>query len=72
MTGGHYSYDPKAKRDRHFNLKHEDQTKSCFNAPLTSNQEYGWKQPIDTFPTNFGVKQQYDEKFVGVFKNKKK
>ncbi len=56
-----YTYDQKAKRDRHFNLKHESDPKTRMNFPTTSNQEYGWKEPIDTFPNKFGMKHTFDQ-----------
>lgn len=67
-----YKYDPKAKRDRHFDKKKELETKTAYNAPITANQEYGWRQPIDTFPTNFGMKGTFDEALMAHTKTDKK
>lgn len=55
-----YHYDQKAKRDRHFNIKKEAPTKDTYEFPLTANQEYGWRQPIDDLTPNYGVKQTFD------------
>ena len=70
-----YHYDPKAKRDRHFNMKKEAEVKESYQFPLTANQEYGWRQPIDDFGQNHGMKQTFDEKLFmtlkGIKQNKK-
>jgi hypothetical protein len=62
MLENQYAYNPKMKKDRHFNLKQEGETKASYQAPLTANQEYGWREPIDTFNTGFGMKHTFDEK----------
>ena len=73
LEDNNYQYSQKAKRDRHFYMRNEGETKKCYNAPLTNNQEYGWREPIDTIPTNYGMRQQYDESLeVTLKKNKKK
>lgn len=70
-----YHYNPKAKRDRHFDMKKEGQAKDCYEFPLTSNQQYGWREPIDNLSTNHGMKQTFDEKLFmtlkGLNQNKK-
>lgn len=38
-----YKYNQKAHRDRHFDKRYQAETKTALNAPLTSNQEYGWR-----------------------------
>jgi hypothetical protein len=63
-----YHYDQKAKRDRHFNIKKEGETKDTYEFPLTANQEYGWRQPIDHLNPNYGVKQTFDEKLFMTLK----
>jgi hypothetical protein len=63
-----YHYDQKAKRDRHFNLKKESATKEAYEFPLTSNHEYGWREPIDHLAPNHGVKQTFDEKLFMTLK----
>ena len=43
LEDNQYRYNQKAKRDRHFYLREEGEKKTNLNAPLTSNQEYGWR-----------------------------
>jgi hypothetical protein len=62
MLENEYTYDQKAKRDRHFNMKKEAEIKETYEFPVTSSQEYGWREPIDTFATGFGMKHTFDEK----------
>ena len=60
-----YIYDQKAARDRNYNPRHRlEETKDLYKAPLTSNQSYGWRAPIDNFPTNFGMKSTLGESLV--------
>jgi hypothetical protein len=66
-----YQYNPKAKRDRHFNIKKEGEVKDTYQFPLTANQEYGWREPIDTLSPNYGVKQTFDEKLFMTLKTLK-
>ena len=64
-----YHYDQKAKRDRHFNLKKEGETKEVYEFPLTSNQDYGWRPPIDDLAPSHGMKHTFDEKLAVTLKN---
>ena len=43
LEDNQYKYNQKAKRDRHFYLRYEAEKKTTNFAPLTSNQEYGWR-----------------------------
>ena len=72
LEDNQYHYDQKAKRDRHFDKRREAETKTAYNNPLTSNQEYGWREPIDTFPTNLGMKHTFDEQLMVTIRNKDK
>ena len=50
-------FDPKQAKDHHYNpKKRTEDIKDLYTHPLTYNQAYGWRQPIDVFPTNFGLK----------------
>lgn len=71
MEQNEYHYNPKAKRDRHFNMKMEGETKEAYQFPLTSNQEYGWREPIDNLSPNYGVKHTFDEKLFMTLKGVK-
>ena len=72
LEDNEYHYDQKCARDRHFDKRREEGTKEAYNAPLTSNQEYGWREPIDVFPTNYGMKHTFDEKLPVTIRNKDK
>lgn len=43
-------------------MKKEAEIKETYEYPVTSSQEYGWREPIDTFATGFGMKHTFDEK----------
>ena len=66
-----YHYDQKAKRDRHFNIKKEAEPKDVNSFPLTANQEYGWRQPIDQLSPIYGVKQAFDQRLFMTLKGLK-
>lgn len=68
LQANQYHYDQKAKRDRHFNLKHQKEPKEVVEFPLTANQQYGWRQPIDDLSPNYGVKQTFDQKLFMTLK----
>ena len=52
-------------------MKKQAETKTRMVAPTTSNQEYGWKEPIDTFPNHFGMKQTFDDSIFAQSKKDK-
>lgn len=53
-------------------MKRELPTKDSLNYPLTSNQEYGWREPLDVgLEPKYGIKQTFDEKLVVTLKGNK-
>ena len=57
-----YEYDPKQSKDHHFNPKKRvEEIKDLYTDPVTSNQSYGWRPPIDVFPTTYGLKSTLGE-----------
>ena len=66
-------FDPKQTKDHHYNPKKRvEDVKDLYTHPLTHNQAYGWRQPIDVFPTQHGLKSSLGDTAVKPLEKPKK